>query len=335
MDEPSSQMENRHPGYSGLDPQAHTLLLRMTSSPAPSLNSVSIAQYRQAIAALRPLAGNAEPVGHVEDRIISGARGTIPIRLYTPTQGDVPLPVLVFFHGGGFVRGSLDSHDPLCRMLANRAGCLVVSVDYRLAPEHPYPAAIEDAYAATQWIGTVASSLEADATRIAVCGDSAGGTLAAAVTLLARDRQEPKLVYQALFYPVTDATMSSASYEAYAEGYLLTREASRWCFDKYIPVGVDPKTPYVSPLWEQDLSRLPPAFIIVAEYDPVRDDGEHYAEQLRSSGVYAECRRYTGMIHNFMLFAEVLDQGKNAIEEAGRALRSAFDEARGDTAGPL
>lgn len=194
MDEPSSQMENRHPGYSGLDPQAHTLLLRMTSSPAPSLNSVSIAQYRQAIAALRPLAGNAEPVGHVEDRIISGARGTIPIRLYTPTQGDVPLPVLVFFHGGGFVRGSLDSHDPLCRMLANRAGCLVVSVDYRLAPEHPYPAAIEDAYAATQWIGTVASSLEADATRIAVCGDSAGGTLAAAVTLLARDRQEPKLV---------------------------------------------------------------------------------------------------------------------------------------------
>ena len=307
-----------------LDPQAQVLLDTMAASGMPPMISLSVADARQAILAMGAMGGEAEPVGNTEDREIPGPEGTIPVRIYTP-GGKGPFPVLVFFHGGGWVIGNIESHDVMCRSLTNAAGCVTVSVDYRLAPEYKFPAAPDDCYAATQWAAANAGTFNGDATRIAVGGDSAGGNLAAVVALMARDRGGPSLVYQLLIYPATDYYLpGTPSISENAEGYLLTRDDMIWFLGHYLPSEAEAKHPYAFPLQAKDLSGLPPAMVITAEFDPLRDEGEMYTVQLQKAGVVATATRYHGMIHGFLSLAGVLDQGRQALADAAAGLRSAF-----------
>jgi acetyl esterase/lipase len=306
-----------------LDPEARMLLDQMQGMIRP-FNELSVAEARAEIAALAAAAGEPEAVARVENRTIPGPQGEIPVRIYTP-DGRAPFPVLVYFHGGGWVIGNLDTHDPLCRQLANAAGCVVVSVDYHLAPEHPYPAAAEDAYAATRWTAANAAVFGGDAARIAVGGDSAGGNLAAVVALMARDRGGPPLVFQLLVYPVTDTPASDhPSYRENAEGYFLTRDMMHWFWNHYCKRDQDVADAYLCPLRAKDLGRLPRTLVITAEFDPLRDEGEAYAARLREAGVPVTLTRYHGMIHGFFGMGPLLDQGKRAVLEAAAALRTAL-----------
>ncbi len=307
-----------------IDPQAQAVLDQLAASGAPPMHTLPVAEARQSYLSTRITGGTPESVSSVENREIAGPGGNIPIRIYTP-EGMSPFPVLVYFHGGGWVLGNLETHDHICRALTNAAGCITVAVDYRLAPEHKYPAAVEDCYAATLWASTSAATFNGDSRRIAVGGDSAGGNLAGVVALLARDLGVPPLVYQLLVYPVTDHYQSDKpSYRENAEGYLLTADAMRWFWDHYLSDESAAKHPHASPLQAKDLGNLPPALVITAEFDPLRDEGELYAARLRDSGVAVTSTRYNGMIHGFFSMAAVIDQGKQALAQAAAGLRSAF-----------
>src|SRR5438874_6338251 len=306
-----------------LDPEAKMLLEQMTTVVRP-FDELSVEEARAAIATLSAAAGEGEAVARVENRTVPGPRGEIPVRVYTP-EGRAPFPVLVYFHGGGWVIGSLETHDGICRHLANAAGAVVVSVDYRLAPEHPFPASGEDAYAATRWVAANAAAIGGDPRHIAVGGDSAGGNLAAVVPLMARDRGGPPLVFQLLVYPVTDVpSAKTASYRENAEGYFLTAKMMHWFWNHYCGKNPDLSDPYLCPLRAKDLKRLPPALVVTAEFDPLRDEGEAYAARLREAGVAATAKRYPGMIHGFFGMGALLAQGRVATKEAAEALRAAF-----------
>lgn len=310
-----------------LDPQAKTLLDQFAAAGAPALEHLSPTQAREVYGAIEALHGPPPPMHHVEDRAIPGPAGDIPVRIYRPRDTS-PLPALVYFHGGGWVIGSLDSHDGVCRALAKEADCVVVSVDYRLAPEHRFPAAPEDAYAATCWVSAHASEVGADPVRIAVGGDSAGGNLAAVVALMARDRGAPALVFQLLIYPAVDSRFDTSSHEENAEGYFLTRGAMKWFWDHYAPGDTDRRSPYAAPLRAEHLGGLPPALVLTAEFDPLRDEGEAYARRLSEAGVAAEAIRYDGMFHGFFGLTAVIDRSREAISTTGRALRNAFAARR-------
>jgi acetyl esterase len=243
--------------------------------------------------------------------------------VYTP-EGNGPFPVLVYFHGGGWVIGSRDSIDGPCRSLANGAGCVVVSVDYRLAPEHKFPAAADDCYAATRYVATHPTEFAIDPTRLAVGGDSAGGNLAAAVTLMARDRGGPPIAWQLLVYPVTNYSFATDSYRDNAEGYLLQRSSMEWFWNHYLATPSDGAHPYASPLRAADLRGLPPGLTITCEFDPLRDEGEAYATRLREAGVQMQTRRYDGAIHGTFQLAGVLDLGKQMLQEAAATLKAAL-----------
>jgi acetyl esterase len=245
------------------------------------------------------------------------------VRIYWP-EGRSPAPLVVFFHGGGFVLCSLDTHDELCRALCRESGAVLVSVDYRLAPEAPYPAAADDCYAALAWAVSHAAELGADPTRVAVAGDSAGGNLAAATALRARDLGGPALRHQCLIYPVTDCRFDTPSYIENAEGYFLTAETMRWFWSHYLQDMGRAAEPYASPLRAPSLAGLPPALVITAEYDPLRDEGEHYAQALSAAGVPTTFRRYDGMIHGFVTLAEVFEDGRAARSFAASELRAAL-----------
>jgi acetyl esterase len=313
-----------------LDPQARALLEQMKS--APTWYEVPLAEARQQRVSAAPLMnGLPEAVAGVEDRSIEGPQGEIPLRIYTP-HGTGPFPVLIYFHGGGWVLSNLETHDALCRKLSRRAACITVSVDYRLAPEHKFPAAVEDACAATCWVAEHAGFLHADAARIAVAGDSAGGNLAAVVTHLARERGGPALCYQLLIYPATDYYTPDAptrSYHAYGDGYFLTRESMRRFWEHYLQSPADGAHPQAAPLLQNDLSLLPPALIITAEFDPLVDEAELYAARLSAAGVPVTLRRYEGMIHGFFTMAGVLDRARLAIDETGETLRQALHSSTG------
>lgn len=260
-------------------------------------------QIREASAAMKPPPEKLPPVGAIEDRSVPGPAGPIPVRIYSPS-GSGPFAALVFFHGGGFVIGSLDSHDLTCRSLVNATGYKVISVDYRLAPEHRFPAAPDDCFAATQWVAQNAVSLQIDPRRIGVAGDSAGGNLAAVVALMARDRGGPELFRQVLVYPVADHFAEGRadphpSYAENASGYMLTAQSMDHFWQLYLAQPGDSSNPYASPLRARDLTGLPPALVITAEYDPLRDEGERYAQRLREAGVPVELKRFDGMIHGF------------------------------------
>jgi acetyl esterase len=307
-----------------LDPQVQGLLDMMAGMGGPPLHSMSVEEARAGLVDMAALGGEPQVVGSVEDREIPGSESQIPVRIYTP-KGAGPFPLLVYFHGGGWALGNIDSHDVVCRALTNTAGCITISVDYRLAPEYKFPAAPEDCYAATLWAAENASSFNGDATRVAIGGDSAGGNLAAVVALMARDRGGPKLAYQLLIYPVTDHfTLNTPSYQANAEGYFLTKDDMVWFWDLYVSSEEDTKHPHASPLQARDLSNLPPAMVITAEFDPLRDEGEMYAARLREAGNEVTAKRYDGMIHGFVSFAGMVDHGKQAIKDAAAGLRGAF-----------
>jgi len=303
-----------------LDPAVRALLDAFAANDSPSLPSMTPEQAREMFEKLRlPLPG--DPVAEVEDRRIPGPAGEIPVRIYAPER---PRGVLVYFHGGGWVIGSLETHDAPLRALANTAGCTVISVDYRLAPEHRHPAAAEDCYAATRWAAANARALGADPALLAVGGDSAGGNLAAVTALLARARGGPALRFQLLVYPVTDHDFERASYRDNAEGYFLSREDMRWFWNHYVPDAGERDAVTASPLRAADLSGLPPAHVITAEFDPLRDEGEAYAARLREAGVPVSLTRYDGQIHGFFGMAALLPRGHDAVAEAAAKLRATF-----------
>ena len=308
-----------------LDPEAKMLLEQLTTVVKP-FEELSVEEARAAIVTLSAAAGEGEPVARVENRTLPGPRGEIPVRVYTP-EGRAPFPVLVYFHGGGWVIGNLETHDGLCRHLANAAHCVVVSVDYRLAPEHPFPASGEDAYAATRWVAGNAAALGGDAKRIAVGGDSAGGNLSAVVSLMARDRGGPPIVFQLLVYPATDLPSANMSYRENGEGYFLTAKSMHWFFAHYCGANPDASDPYLCPLRAKNLGGLPPALVVTAGFDPLRDEGEAYAAGLREAGVRTKLTRYPGMIHGFFGMGPLLTQARAATKEAADALRSAFGTA--------
>jgi acetyl esterase len=304
-----------------LDPQAQYVLTQIAALGLPPNHLVSPEQAR-INAKARPRAAGPE-VAKVEDRRLPGPGPEIPVRIYTPA-GTGPFPVLVWFHGGGWVIGDLESADPTARHLAVGAVCVVVSVDYRLAPETKFPGAADDCYAATVWATRHAAQIQGDAGRIAVGGDSAGGNLAAAVCLMARDRREPLPMFQLLIYPVTGYDFNTASYRQNAEGYLLTRDGMQWYWQHYLQHPQDAANPYAVPMAATDLTGLPPALVITAEMDPLCDEGEAYARRLQAAGVPTRYSQYDGMIHGFFGMPALLDKGKQAIAEASSVLRQAF-----------
>ena len=304
-----------------LDPQAKAVMDQVAALGFPAAHTVSPQQAR-ANAQARPRAAGPE-VARVENRTIPGPDSQLPVRIYTP-PGNGPFPALVWFHGGGWVVGDLESADATARHLTLGAGCVVVSVDYRLAPEAKFPGPAEDCYAATQWVAEHADEIGVSGNNLAVGGDSAGGNLAAAVCLMVKDRGGPPLGMQLLVYPVTDRAFQTDSYVDNAEGYSLTRDTMIWYWDHYLANDADANNPYAAPQQAQDLRGLPSAVVITAEYDPLRDEGEAYAHRLEAAGVPTTCTRYPGMIHGFFGMSAVVDKGKDAIAQASAALIAAF-----------
>ena len=309
-----------------LDPEAEILVLAAARIATTPLEQLSPQQARDDMLRQTAALGRSEQVAKVEDVRAPGPGGEMAIRIYTPA-GEAPFGCLVYFHGGGFVIGSIETHDGLCRMLANAASVVVATVEYRLAPEHKYPAAVEDAYAATCWIAEQARRFGVDPNRIAVGGDSAGGALAAAATMMIRDRGGPKLAFQLLLYPVTDAYLETTSYGQFAEGYLLTRAAMAWFWDHYLSDPAQREEAYAAPLRAANFSGLPPALVITAECDPLSDEGEAYARRLEAAGVPVTLTRYRGMIHGFIRRAKLLTQGRKAVEQIAGALRASIGAA--------
>ena len=307
-----------------LDAQARAYLDLMSSAGIPPTHQLTPAEARAALVTRQALlpAAEPQPVGSIEDRLIPGPGGELKVRIYRPDdQG--PSPIMVYFHGGGWVVGSVDTHDGVCRRLTNGVGCVVVSVDYRLAPEHKFPAAVEDAYAATCWTAEHAGELGGAAARLVVGGESAGGNLAAVVALMARDWGGPPIAYQVLLYPGTCHGFESPSL-AENDGIVLGVEDIRWYSRQYLPHEAVAGDPYASPLRAPDLSGLPPALVVTAEYDPIRDEGEAYADRLRQAGVPVVSKRYPGLIHTFFLVAGMVDAAREAVEETCETLRTAL-----------
>jgi len=313
-----------------VDPQMQWVLEKAASSALPAYYTVSAIEarrlYKETRAVLSP------PVPQVEvvrDLAASGPAGPIPLRLYRGlgTAADAPLPVLVYFHGGGWTIGDLDTHDIVCRTLANRARCAVIAVDYRMGPEHKFPAAVEDCLAATRWVAGQAANLGIDAARIAVGGDSAGGNLAAVAAITLRDAGGPPLVFQALVYPATDQRMDSESHSKFGEGYLLTRANMLWFRGNYLLPG-DYDDWRASPIRAADLARLPPAHIITAGYDPLLDEGRAYSDRLVAAGVPVLYECFEGMAHGFLTMGGVVAAANHALYRLGQSLALAFKPAQ-------
>ena len=305
-------------------PQVEAVLAAQAALGLPDLRTLPPAQARVEAAARRAAAGlYKEPVAQVEEQTIRGPGGDLPIRIYTP-EGAALRPLLMIFHGGGWVYGNPESEDCSARVLVNRTGATAVSVDYRLAPEHPFPAAPEDCYAATEWAVANASSLGADPSRLAVAGTSAGGNLSAVVCLMSRDRKGPSIVHQVLFNPVVDCRLDTPSYLDNAQGCGMTRSDMSWFWDHYLANPEERTHPYASPLRAEKLEDLPPATIITAEFDVLRDEAETFAERLRAAGVDVQCTRYDGMVHAFNNQLGIYDLAADALEEAAARLQLAF-----------
>ncbi|MDE3155584.1 MAG: alpha/beta hydrolase [Acidobacteriota bacterium] len=298
-----------------LDPAARAYIDKLIAAGEKPVADLTVDEARAQSRRLAAQAGPGEPVARVEDLEIPLTGRTIPARLYAPETAG-PLPVYVFFHGGGWVRGDLETADFVCRAMSNRAGCLVISVNYRHAPEHKFPAAIDDAYDATVWVAQNAARLGGDPSRLAVGGYSAGATLATVVARLARERRGPRLVFQLLQAPAANYAFDTPSYRENAEGYVLTTRSMQWFWRHYLRTEADGESPLASPLRAADLSGLPPAFVMTAEFDPLRDEAEAYADRLRAAGVAVTQKRYAGMIHVFF--------GPEAIPDMAGALKKAF-----------
>jgi acetyl esterase len=313
-----------------LHPQARALLNLIEEKGVPPTHTLPPGEARIMYRERRQYTQPAPPdVTLVRDLAMPGPGGPIPLRLYRPlgSSGSDALPVLVYYHGGGWVIGDLDTHDTLCRQLANGAGCAVVAVDYRMGPEHRFPAAVDDSVAALQWIHANAASLALDPARIAVGGDSAGGNLAAVVAIAARDGAGPALAFQLLIYPATDMRRTAASHETNGQGYLLTRDTIAYFHDHYIDAQDDADW-RASPLLHENLKGLPPAFVLIAGYDPLRDEGLQYAQKLTEAGNRSSLVSFERQIHGFILMGRVLDEANTAVQLCAAQLREALGAAR-------
>jgi acetyl esterase/lipase len=307
-----------------LDPQMKSILDQMAAAKLAAFHQMTPEEARL------QMARRAVPEQQVasvssEDRHVPGPGGDVPVRIYTP-EGTGPFGALVYYHGGGWVLGNIAMTDLSCRLLAKASRCAVMSVDYRLAPEHKFPAPAEDCYAAAKWLSDNAASVNCDASRIAVGGTSAGGNLAAAVALMARDRGGPPIAFQLLIYPATRRELDTKSHQQFASDnyYILSRADMEWFWDHYLTSPADAAHPYACPDRAATLKGLPPAFTITAEFDPLRDEGEAYAARLREEGVSSVLKRYNGVTHGFFGMPLQVDLAKQAIEEAGAALRMAI-----------
>jgi acetyl esterase len=291
--------------------------------PGPPFDAMPVPELRtlrEGLMLSRPKRN--EPVGRVEHRTVDASGGTIPLRIYHPRGGPEPLPILVFFHGGGWVMGTLDTHDDVCRTLANRSGALVAAVDYRRAPEHPFPKPLDDCCAAVAWCADHGAEIGGDGTKLVVAGDSAGGNLAAAVALRFRDNGGPALRFQVLIYPVTNCAFDTASYHRYAQAFGLTRDMMRYFWACYLAKPTDGCHPYASPLQAKDLSGLPPALVLTAQYDVLRDEGEAYAARLAQADVPVRCTRYLEMNHGFIGLAAMCDPALHGLMEVVDVVRT-------------
>jgi acetyl esterase len=305
-----------------LDPQVEVLLKEIAAQGKPPLHTLSVGEARSVAEEMVAIAGDPIEVGSIRDISIPVNGSTIGARVYTP-EGAAPHPVVVFFHGGGWVICSLDTHDNICRAICRDADAIVVSVDYRMAPEHRFPTAANDCFAATQWVADNAASLGGDANRLAVCGDSAGGNLSAVVSHMARDAGGPALAFTALIYPAVDMTAEGGSMVDNAHGYFLEQDGMRWFMSHYLSPE-DRSHPLASPLLSTDLSGLPPCFIATCEYDPLRDEGEAYGAALRANGVAVESKRYDGMIHGVINMTGVVDGGRLLLGDVAAHLHAAL-----------
>lgn len=316
----------------GVDPRTELLLRAMELSGRPPSNELPLAEARREfIVTAGAMGGTQRPLASVMSRSIPGPGGTIPVRVYLPTlPAGRELPAIVYYHGGGWVIGNLDTHDRLCRVLAAETGCVVIAVDYRLSPEHRFPAASDDALAAFRWVTERGPELHADPSRVAVAGDSAGGNLAAVTALRALADGGPTPCFQLLIYPVTDLRCESASYDACADGYLLTRDMMLWFRSHYLgDPALDEEAarrsqhPHASPLLAEDLTGLPQALVLTAEFDPLREEGRAYAERLREAGVAVSYRCHAGLVHGFATLGGSIPAARQAISEACTAVRLA------------
>lgn len=309
-----------------LHPQIEQVLKAMAEAklaPVETLTPAAARQQIEAMARARDVAPT--PVARIEERLIPGPAAEIRVRLYYPPAASAPLPAIVYFHGGGHVIGSLDTHDAIARNLCAGAGALLVSVDYRMGPEHRFPAAVEDSFAALRWVHAHAASIGADANRLAVGGDSAGANLAAVAAIMARDAGAPRLRLQSLVYPIADYNLVGDSYARYAEGYgILTRRAMEWFRQHYLAAPGEAEDWRASPIKAPSLAGVAPALVVTAECDVLRDDGARYAAALAAAGVAVEHKEYAGMIHGFFGMAPAVDGAAAAQSDVIAALRRAF-----------
>lgn len=306
-----------------LDPQVHLVLRILEASRRPALDELGPVRARLEMERLSLLSDpSVVPLHRVEDQCIPGPAGELPIRVYSPQDHRGRHPALVYLHGGGFVLGSLESHDALCRFLAHRSGSVVIAVDYRLAPEHPFPAAVEDVCAAFRWIRDQAAAFHLDPKRIAIGGDSAGGNLAAVLCQELRDAGEPGPCFQLLVYPCTDMSRSSDSHRTFANGFFLTERMMDWFLANYLTRPSEEANPRASPLKATDLSGLPPAHIAVAGFDPLRDEGEAYADALAAAGVPTTLRRYESLIHGFVNLSGIVEAARHAVGDLADVVRT-------------
>ena len=306
-----------------LDPQVMQILAEDSKPGLPAYHRLSPSQARQQMLDNSPLVNPELSACQVKDSTIPGSGAPLPIRCYYP-QGDPPFPVVVYFHGGGWIMGNLDTHNAICHALANTSGCLVVAVDYRLAPEHKFPAATKDAFTATCWVSHNADHIGADARRMAIMGESAGATLSTVTCMMIRERGGPRLTLQVLVYPVTDCSFLTRSHKKYADGYMLTREMMNWIWDQYLTDKRDAEHPHVSPLRAKSLRNLPPALVLTAEYDPLCDEGKAYAGRLKQDGVKVRYSLYEGMVHGFFRMTDRVDRARQALQEVSSALKEAL-----------
>ncbi|MDO3401703.1 alpha/beta hydrolase [Mycolicibacterium neoaurum] len=311
-----------------LAPDAQAFVDMMASAPGP-LHSLGVDGAREAVRQLAALNPPPQQVFSVQDREIPGPAGPIPIRVYRPSD-ETGCPILVYFHGGGWTIGNLDTVDPLCRALSAQANCVVVSVDYRLAPENPFPAAVDDGYAAVEWTAAHADQIGGDPERIAVGGDSAGANISTSLCILSRDNNGPKIVYQLLAYPATEHCVERPSWVEHAEAPVLTAADVTWFWSQYLRSEADRCDPRATPANAESLAGLPPALIITAEVDPIRDDGEHYGELLRTAGVDVTVARYPGTFHGFFTMVGMIGQADTAVLDATERLKQAFAQAHSE-----